>query len=106
MRENMSHDVNSGFFIIKNNDNITNIINFFIEVLQTIDTTEKVKMPYGDQSIINNLKNIINYGFIPNDYVVFATHIFNINKSLFHHAVCCIDVDDKIKQINQIKMAF
>jgi hypothetical protein len=106
MREYLSDNVNSGFFIIKNNYNITNIINFFIEVLQTIDTTEKVKMPAGDQSIINNLKNKINYGFIPNDYVVFGSNIFNINKSLFHHAVCCRDVDDKIKQINQIKMAF
>jgi hypothetical protein len=36
MREDSSEDVNSGFFIIKNNDNITNIINFFIEVLQTM----------------------------------------------------------------------
>jgi hypothetical protein len=106
MREQTSDDVNSGLFIIKNNDNITNIINFFIEVLQTIDTTEKEKMPFGDQSIINNLKNIINYGFIPNDYVVFGNNIFNINKSLFHHAVFCRDIDDKIKQINEIKMAF
>jgi len=106
MREHSSDDVNSGFFIIKNNDNITNIINFFIKVLQTIDTTKKVKMPLGDQSIINNLKNIINYGFIPNDYVVFGSNIFNINKSLFHHAVCCRDVDDKILQINKIKSAF
>jgi tRNA uridine 5-carbamoylmethylation protein Kti12 len=106
MRENSSDDVNSGFFIIKNNDNITNIIQFFIKVLQTIDTTEKVKMPLGDQSIINNLKNKINYGFIPNDYVIFGSIIFNINKSLFHHAVGCIDVDDKIKQINQIKREF
>jgi hypothetical protein len=106
MREDSSEDVNSGFFIIKNNDNITNIINFFIEVLQTIDTTEKVKMPFGDQSIINNLKNKINYGFIPNDYVVFGTTIYNSNKSLFHHAVCCRDVDDKITQINKIKSAF
>jgi hypothetical protein len=106
MREGTSDDVNSGLFIIKNNDNITNIINFFIKVLQTIDTTEKEKMPYGDQSIINNLKNIINYGFIPNDYVVFGNNIFNINKSLFHHAILCRDVDDKIKQINEIKLHF
>lgn len=106
MRENVSDDVNSGFFIIKNNDNITNIINFFVEVLQTIDRTEKVKMPFGDQSIINNLKFKINYGFIPNDYVIFGTNIYNRNKSLFHHAVCCKDVDDKIIQINQIKTAF
>ena len=95
--------VNSGFYVIKNNENITNIINFFVEVLQVMDTTEKAEMPLGDQSIINNLKNKINYGFIPNDYVVYGDHIFNINKSLFHHAVGC---SDKMIQINKIKSAF
>jgi hypothetical protein len=63
-------------------------------------------MPYGDQSIINNLEHKINYGFIPNDYVIFGMTIYNINKSLFHHDVCCRDVDDKILQINNIKLQF
>jgi Nucleotide-diphospho-sugar transferase len=106
MRENITNDVNSGFFIIKNNNNIKNIINFFIEVLQTFDMTQKEQMPFGDQSIINNLKGKINYGFIPNDYVVFGSCIYNRNKSLFHHAVCCNDVDEKIIQINQINDSF
>lgn len=106
MRESTSNEVNSGFFIIKNNENITNIIKFFVKVLQTIDTTKKERMVLGDQSIINRLKSEINYGFIPNDYVVFATRIYNINKSLFHHAVCAKDVDDKIEQINRIKSSF
>lgn len=106
MREQYSNDVNSGFFIIKNNDNITNIINFFVDVLQTIDITKKENMPFGDQSIINRLKSKINYGLIPNDYVIFGTLIFNSNKSLLHHAVGCKDVDDKIIQINEIKSAF
>jgi hypothetical protein len=61
-------------------------------------------MPLGDQSIINNLKYKINYGFIPNDYVIFGTNIFNNNKSLFHHAVCCDNVIAKIVQINKIKL--
>ena len=103
MRENISNDINSGFFIIRNNDNIKKINNFFIEVLQTIDITDKPNMPLGDQSIINNLKYKINYGFIPNDYVIYGTNIFNNNKSLFHHAVCSNDVLDKIVQINKIK---
>ena len=106
MRENTSNAVNSGFFIIKNNDNITNIINFFVNVLQTFDTSKKANIPFGDQSIINTLKSKINYGFIPNDYVVFGNRIFNSNKSLFHRAVCTNDVDDKIIQINKIKSAF
>ena len=106
MREHTTDDVNSGFFIIKNNENITNIINFFGEVVQTIDTTQKGDMPLGDQSIVNRLKHKINYGFVPNDYVVFSKYIYNRNKSLFHHAVNTIDVDDKIIQINQIKSEF
>ena len=61
-------------------------------------------MPLGDQSIINGLKYKLNYGYIPNDYVIFGDAIYNKNKSLFHHAVGCKDVDDKIKKINKIKM--
>ena len=106
MRESTSNDVNSGFFIIKNNDNLKNIINFFIEVLEKFDKTDKKNMPYGDQSIINNLKNKLNYGFIPNNYVIFGTTIYNKKKSLFHHAVYCKNVNDKILQINKIKKKF
>lgn len=106
MRENLSNDVNTGFFIIKNNDNINNIIKFFIKVLDTIDKTKKEHMPLGDQTIINNLKNEINYDYIPNNYVIFGTNIFNKKKSLFHHAVCCKNIDEKIKQINIIKNKF
>ena len=106
MREGTSDDVNSGFYIIKNNSNIKTIINFLIEVLKTFDESKKENMPFGDQSIINSLKNNINYGYIPNDYVIFGTNIFNKNKSLFHHAIDCKDVHDKILQINQIKSEF
>ena len=68
--------------------------------------TNKIYMPFGDQSIINNLKHKINYGFISNDYVIFERTIYNKNKSLVHHAVGCIDIDDKILQINEVKMNF
>jgi hypothetical protein len=60
-------------------------------------------MPLGDQSIINNLKYKINYGFIPNEYVIAGTSIYDKNKCIFHHAIGCSDVDDKIQQINKIK---
>jgi hypothetical protein len=106
MRENISDDVNSGFFIIKNNENIEKIINFFTEVLQIFNITNKNKMPFGDQTIINNLKNKINYGFIPYDYIIFGKHIFNKNKSLLHHAIGCKNIDEKINQINNINNYF
>lgn len=106
MREDTTNNVNSGFFIIKNNNNIKNIVNFFIKVLNELDISNKIDIPFGDQSVINKLKEKINYGFIPNDYVIFGTTIFNKNKSLFHHAIGCIDVEDKINQINLIKSKF
>jgi hypothetical protein len=106
MREHTSSDINGGFYIIKNNDNITNIINFLIEVSEILDTSKNADYPYGEQTIINNLKNKINYGIIPNEYVIWGSSIYNINKSLFHHAVCTRDVYDKIEQINQIKSNF
>ena len=106
MREYVTNNINSGFFIIKNNDNIINIINFFVEVLQTFDTIKKENMPYGDQSIINNLKHKINYGLIPNDYVIYGTEVYNKKKSLLHHAAACRDVSDKVIQIKKIKSMF
>lgn len=103
MREEDSNDVNSGFFIIKNNESIQNLINFFKEVIQIMDQTAKNNMPFGDQSIINLLKDKIKYDYIPNEFVVFGSKIYNKNKTLFHHAVGCKNVEEKIVQINYIK---
>jgi len=106
MREKDTDDVNSGFFIIKNNGNIKTIKFFFREVYFTMLKEAKKDMPYGDQTIINNLKDKINYGYIPNEYVIFADKVYDRNKSLFHHATCCKDVKEKIVQINNIKLLF
>jgi len=102
MRENDSTDVNSGFFIIKNNENLNNNMRFFVNVLNKISVTDKKNMPFGDQSIINNMKQNINYGFIPNEYVIFGDNVNDKKKALFHHAVGATTIDDKINQINKI----
>jgi hypothetical protein len=102
MRENTSNDINGGFYIIKNNKNIYQIINFFIEVLNILSNSNKKDIPYGDQTIINNLKSTINFDYIPNDYMIWGENIHNINKSLLHHCVCVGDIKGKLKQISQI----
>jgi len=106
MRESTTLDLNTGFFIIKNNINLVNIRLFFNEIYSVMIKETKNNMPLGDQTIINRLKHKINFGYIPNEYVIFGTNIFDKNKSLIHHAVCCVDIPDKIKQIDFIKSKF
>jgi hypothetical protein len=106
MRESTTLDLNTGFFIIKNNINLANIRLFFNEIYSVMIKETKNNMPLGDQTIINRLKHKINFGYIPNEYVIFGTNIFDKNKSLIHHAVCCVDIPDKIKQIDYIKSKF
>ena len=90
---------------IKNNENLKNIIEFFIEVIKEMYNKNSDLEP-NDQVIINKFKNRINFDYIPNEYVVWANYIWDINKSLFHHAVCTTDVTDKIEQINKVKSYF
>ena len=67
---------------------------------------EKRTMDLGDQTIINEMLHNINYDCIPNDYIVYATTIYNNSKSLIHHAVYCKSIDEKKDQITFIKNIF
>ena len=64
--------------------------------------TEIKEMPHGDQTIINSLKFNLNFGRIPNEYIIYAGTIYNRNSSLLHHAVEASDVNDKINQMDYI----
>jgi hypothetical protein len=105
MRENISNNVNGGFFIIKNRY-IEKAILFLEEVYNELLIKKKHELPMLEQQLINEKKSKINYDYIPNEYVIFGKSIYNKNKSLFHHAVCCNDVNDKLKQIELIKYHF
>lgn len=103
MREKDTTDVNTGFCIIKNNENIDKVIAFFEEVVDIFINSNTTSLPYGDQSIINKIKDKINYGTIPNEYVVYGDIIFDYNRALFHHAIGASDIYDKIHQIYFVK---
>jgi hypothetical protein len=106
MREGFSSsDVNSGFYIIKNNNKLTTIIEFFEKVILNFKQRSNSSMQLGDQTIINELKSELNYGYIDNDYVIFGANIYNVNKALVHHAVCCTNVDQKLDQIRKVQSA-
>jgi hypothetical protein len=106
MRDSAREDVNTGFFIIKNNKNLKYIVSFFKNVLHSLINREKRTMDLGDQTIINELKNNINFDFIPDQYIVFGTKIYDMSKSLVHHSVYCKTNDEKINQMNFIKSTF
>lgn len=106
MREHYIETINTGFFIIKNNKNIKYIISFFKNVLFTLLNRDKKTMELGDQTIINEMLNNINFDRIPNEFIVYGRTIFDNNKSLVHHAVYCKTIDEKIEQINFIKSFF
>jgi hypothetical protein len=60
-------------------------------------------MPFGDQSIVNRKKDELNYGFVPNDYIVFGPKVFNRQKCLLHHAVGARNVHEKKIQMLGMK---
>jgi hypothetical protein len=105
MRENISNDINGGFYVIKNNKNINYIINFFEFILSNLDVND-VTLQFFEQSLINKYKHRLNYNLIPNKYVIFGENIYDINNSVFHHFLCCNNVDEKIIQCKNIKKIF
>uniref|UniRef100_A0A6C0DRC0 Nucleotide-diphospho-sugar transferase domain-containing protein n=1 Tax=viral metagenome TaxID=1070528 RepID=A0A6C0DRC0_9ZZZZ len=106
MQEYIFNDANTGVYIIKNNKNIDSIIEFFNEVILTMTNTKKEDMNRGDQTIINNLKNKLNYTYIPNEYIVFGNMIFNKYKSLVHHSIGAETINDKINHLTYINYIF
>ena len=69
MKEFNKNQVNTGFFIIKNNK-IEDTINFFKKCFDILKKEGKIKKkyPYGDQSVINKLLKNYKFSFIPNKF--------------------------------------
>jgi len=105
MREDRTDLINGGFFIIKN-EYLDESIKFLEKVYYLLLNTPRNELPFLEQTVINNIKHEIMIDFIPNDYVIWGHMIYNNNKALFHHAVCCNDSENKITQINNIKKIF
>ena len=103
MREGITTDVNTGFFIMRQTS-VSRLIPFFENVISVMEQTPPEQMPLGDQTIINSLKNNIRYGFIPNEYVVFGNHIYNANRALIHHAIGCTTIEEKVKHLESFRL--
>lgn len=92
-------NVNSGFYIVKLNANIQKMVRFFEIVIADMRLNNKSE----DQIVINKYKHTINYGYIPQDYIILGTAIINKDKALLHHAVCEGSITGKIAQMDDIQ---
>jgi len=104
MRENHQNELNSGFMLVKKS---TSIVNLFRAVCAELG--KKERLPFGDQTVFNNIiirQNLfkLRYVFIDTKNVIWGNNNnFNKKSVLFHHAVCCSTVDDKLWQLNNIR---
>lgn len=102
MKEGNREGINTGFAIVKQ-CYVEKMIEIYDTVLNKMKITPRVEMPLGDQTIINNIKEEIDFDYIPIKYVVFGWTIFNKNNALFHHAIGSGKTKGKLNQITIIK---
>lgn len=90
-REDLSNHVNTGFYFLKNNYKTKK---FIIDCIKTCR-----QLPLADQTYFNiNLNANLNWDYIPNDYAIWATKIYNKDLALFYHAVQTYNVEQKLHQ--------
>lgn len=92
MRENTGDDVNGGFYFVKNSGKVRDYLK---DAMRSCDD----RLPFADQTFLNTtIKQRMNYQYIPNEYVVCGGYIHTPKDALFHHAVGCADVPQKLEQ--------
>jgi hypothetical protein len=99
MREDNKQEFNTGWYIIRNNGLMKDVLESVINTLQT-ETP-----PFADQTVINHLifhddKFNIAYEFIPRGAYIWGNGKPQSSHVAFHHAVA---TDDKVKQLERIR---
>ena len=101
LRENTWSDVNTGFYIIKNN-----YIDHFVKYLEQNVLSKDIRQyPLGDQDLINRSKHYLCYEYIPLEFTIWATNYKESNKDTYilHHAVVTSNCKEKEKQMLMIQ---
>lgn len=101
MKEGASSLINSGFYIIKRNENIGKIIEFFEDVVKTMEENEGNENGE-DQNVINSKKDSLNWCHFPEHFVTLASYLNHPETCIIQHAICSRQVNDKINQIKEI----
>lgn len=102
MREAKTSHVNGGFYVVKNSALVRSILQ------KAIEHCDK-KTPYADQDYFNGedfQKSGIKWDYIDYKLVAWGNLVFDRRNTLFHHAVCTRDLQEKLKQQEKIARLF
>jgi hypothetical protein len=80
-------EINSGFFIMKRCA-IHRLSSFFRDVLDILQTSHLESLKFGDQTVINCMRETILSGMIPSKYTIFGDRLMADHKetAVLHHA--------------------
>lgn len=98
MREGKVEQVNGGFYAVKNSSLVRKALSSAIQYCDK-------KTTFADQDFFNGVEfktSGIKWDYIDYNLVAWAELIFNRRKTLFHHAVCTKNIEEKIKQQDKV----
>lgn len=96
MEESTEGIANGGFYFVRNSKKIRMF-------LRRMATSCYDKTPLADQNFLNeNIRDCLNFQFIPKDYIICGTDIHEPKKSLFMHNVGVGSVQEKLDQQQRV----
>lgn len=99
MREAQTTLVNCGFMAVKNSAKVR-------EAFARARDHCKRKTPFADQDYYNSdefkIHSGIAWGYIDTAKVAWGTQVYDASQTLFHHAVCALNMKSKIEQQESI----
>lgn len=96
MEETTSGVCNGGFYFVKNSKKVR-------EFVRRMANSCYKKTPLADQDFLNaNVKSCLNHRFIPMQYIICGTDIFDPERSLFYHAVEAFNTHEKLIQQEKV----
>jgi hypothetical protein len=102
MKEDYSDDYNTGFFVVRVNENMKNFFSTIVYIMTHDDSAN-------DQTVFNKLiaafPNLIKHEPIPGYYYFWATVCHGLCP-IFHHAVATRNVNEKMQQMDDVMRCF
>ena len=101
MREDTGECVNGGFYCVRNSEPVRNALK------QAMLFCEK-RTSFADQDYFNGIfkQSGVKWDYIDIAIVAWGWRVYDSRRTLFHHAVCSRNLDDKLRQQQEICRQF